>query len=62
MELLIIGLVIAAIIWIVWKFMAGVRSSRRAELDDAWRVVLSDPDYPKRRQHEERKLAERRRF
>ncbi|HEY6753417.1 MAG TPA: hypothetical protein VI077_01725 [Pseudolabrys sp.] len=60
MELLIIALVIAGIVWIVWKVMAGVRSSRRAELDDAWRVVLSDPDYVSRRQHEERKLDESR--
>ena len=33
---------------------------KNAALDDAWRTVLSDPDYAQRRQHEERKLYEAR--
>jgi hypothetical protein len=31
-----------------------------AALDDAWRTVLSDPDYERRRRHEEHKLNEAR--
>ncbi|MGA7152483.1 MAG: hypothetical protein WBY84_13940, partial [Pseudolabrys sp.] len=45
MELVIILLLICFIIWIVWKVRANVRAEKNAALDDAWRTVLSDPDY-----------------
>jgi tripartite-type tricarboxylate transporter receptor subunit TctC len=60
MELVIILLLICFILWIVWKVRANMRAEKNAALDDAWRTVLSDPDYAQRRQHEERKLYEAR--
>jgi len=60
MELIIIFLLICFIVWIVWRVRAKIRAQKSAALDDAWRTVLSDPNYPRRRQHEERKLSEAR--
>lgn len=59
MELIIILIVIVGIVWAIWKGLANARASRKAALDEAWRVVLSDPNYTNRRHEEERKLAER---
>jgi hypothetical protein len=59
MEIVIIISVIAGIIWIVWKARATSRAAKAAALDRAWREVLSDPDYPQRRDHEERKREKR---
>jgi hypothetical protein len=55
MELVILFLVVAGIVWIVWKMRASSRASNAADLDQAWRVVLSDPNYLHRRRYEERK-------
>jgi hypothetical protein len=55
MELIIIVLVVAGIVWVVWKVRADMRESEEADLDRAWRVVLDDPNYAHRRRFEERK-------
>ena len=55
MELGILILVVACIIWIVWKLRASSRASNDAALAQAWRLVLNDPNYLHRRRYEERK-------
>ena len=55
MELVILIFVVACIIWIVWKMRASTRASHDAAVDQAWRVVLNDPNYLHRRRYEERK-------
>ena len=42
-------------VWIVWKMRANMRASDEAALDQAWRLVLDDPNYLDRRRNEERK-------
>jgi hypothetical protein len=59
MELLIILLVIVGIVWIISRIWSNARAHRRAELNAAWRTVLSDPDYIRRRHEEEGKQKER---
>jgi len=54
MELIIIAGIIVFIVWIIWKVRASNRASRKAALDQAWHVVLSDPNYLQRRRYEER--------
>ena len=55
MEIVVLFIVVAGIVWIVWKVRADVRASRNADLEHAWRVVLDDPNYAHRRRFEERK-------
>jgi len=51
--------VIVLIPWIVWKMYAreqGLeKATKKATLQQAWRIVLADPHYEQRRQHEEHK-------
>lgn len=61
MEIVIIFSVIAGIILIIWKVRANSRAAKAAALDQAWREVLSDPNYLQRRDHEERKHEDRER-
>ena len=56
MELIIILLLIGVVGWVIWRARAGIRAEKMAALDDAWRTVLSDPNYKRRRQQEEHKL------
>ena len=56
MELIIIVGLIGGIGLLVSRLLASDRAYRKAELDAAWRLVLSDPDYGRRRLVEERKL------
>ena len=53
MELMIIFFIILFIVWIVWRVLAKNRAVREAALDEAWQIVLNDPDYERRRQEEE---------
>ena len=54
LEFVIILAVIGGIIFYIWKLRANSQAAQAAALDRAWRVVLSDPDYSHRRDHEER--------
>jgi hypothetical protein len=54
MEYIIVFSVIGGITFMIWKARANSRAAQAAALDRAWRVVLSDPNYPHRRDHEER--------
>jgi hypothetical protein len=58
-EFVIIISTIAGIIWIIWMVRANNRAAKAAALDRAWREVLSDPNYPQRRDQEEGKLKDR---
>jgi hypothetical protein len=58
MEIVIILALIVGIVWAIIKMFANDRAWRRAELDKAWRNVLSDPNYSTRRVEEERKLSD----
>lgn len=60
MELIIILLLIGVTGWVIWRARVGIRAEKMAVLDDAWRTVLSDPNYERRRQQEEHKLNEAR--
>jgi hypothetical protein len=53
MELIVVPLIVACIIWVVWRAWKKSQSSDKARLDEAWRVVLSDPKYMHRRRSEE---------
>ena len=53
MELIVVPLIVAWIIWAVWRSWTKWQSSDKARLDEAWRVVLSDPKYIHRRRSEE---------
>jgi hypothetical protein len=55
MELFILLLLFALLVWIVWKVRAKIRASDEAALSEAWCVVLDDPNYMRRRLHEEHK-------
>ena len=61
MDLIALGLIalVAAIVWIVLKVRAHDRelekAAKKAALDQAWQIVLSDPHYEQRRQFEERR-------
>ncbi len=54
-ELIVVPLIIACIIWVVWKVREKKRQSDKADLDEAWHTVLSDPNYLHRRRYEEYK-------
>ena len=57
----LVGLVavIVLIPWTVWKMFAREqrleKATEKATLEQAWRIVLADPHYEQRRQHEEHK-------
>ena len=53
MEFIVILFIVACIVWAVWKVRTRSRASDEARLDEAWRVVLSDPNYTHRRRLEE---------
>lgn len=55
MEIFIFLIAGGGIVWIVWIVRKANRAREKAVLDNAWRIVLNDPDYVKRRRHEERK-------
>ncbi len=55
MEALILVLAVTGIVWFLWWTRAKRRALREAELHQAWSTVLADPDYARRRVHEERK-------
>jgi len=57
MEIVIILLFAAFILWIVSKIWNREKGFEEASLAEAWRRVLSDPNYGKRRPLEERKYA-----
>ena len=52
--ILLLG-VAGGIVWIIRKMRANMRASDEAALDQAWRLVLDDPNYLDRRRNEERK-------
>jgi hypothetical protein len=58
MEIIIILLVLSCIVLIVWKVRTHNRALKKAALAQAWREVLTDPDYMNRRRYEERKRDE----
>ena len=60
MELIIILVLIGIIVWVIWRARASMHAEKMALLDDAWRTVLSDPNYERRRQQEESKLNQAR--
>ena len=53
MELIVIPFIAACVVWAVWKVRTKRQTSETARLDEAWRVVLSDPNYAHRRRLEE---------
>jgi hypothetical protein len=55
MEFIAIGVIVATVVWVVWRIHAKRRATREAALHQAWHVVLDDPDYAHRRRSEERK-------
>jgi hypothetical protein len=57
MEILIVVLLLGGIVWAAFKLRRHAGDSTDSVLADAWRVVLSDPNYEKRRPLEERKHA-----
>lgn len=59
LEILIIIFFFGVVVWVAFKLSRSAASSADSVLADAWRVVLSDPNYERRRPLEERKhLAE----
>lgn len=57
MEILIIILLIGGALWAAFKLSRSANRATDSVLADAWRVVLSDPNYKNRRPLEERKHA-----
>jgi hypothetical protein len=55
MEIVIIIFLIICVIWLAMKVRNRAEESDEAALANAWRVVLSDPNYKERRPLEERK-------
>jgi len=57
----LVGLVavIVLIPWTVWKMWTREqrleKATKKATLEQAWHIVLADPHYEQRRQHEEHK-------
>ena len=58
LEFSILLFVVASILWLVWKWRTQDRASKKATVEQAWRIVLDDPHYAQRRQYEEHKRAE----
>jgi len=57
MEIVIIIFLVVCVIWLAMKVRNRAKESDEAVLVNAWRVVLSDPNYKQRRPLEERKYA-----
>ena len=57
MEIVIVVLLVASAIWIVMKMWKRENDAADATVARAWRTVLSDPNYERRRPLEERKYA-----
>jgi hypothetical protein len=57
MEIAIIISLVVCVIWFATKVRNRAKESDEAVLANAWRVVLSDPNYKQRRPLEERKHA-----
>ena len=57
MEIVILLLFVAAIVWVATKIWKRENDFDEASLAKAWRIVLRDPNYNKRRPLEERKYA-----
>ena len=62
MELIFLVGLVVAVVWsasIVWKMYAreqrSEKATKKATLEQAWHIVLADPHYEQRRQHEEHK-------
>ena len=53
MKLIFILLLIAGVGWIIWRW----RVKDRVELDQAWRLVLEDPNYEHRRRYYEQLVS-----
>ncbi len=54
-EFFAVPLIIALIVWVVWKVRTKKREEEKDRLDEAWHTVLSDPNYLHRRRYEEYK-------
>ena len=54
MEFTAIALIIGGALWIAWRVWAKKRAAKKTVLEKAWHIVLEDPDYPHRREYEER--------
>jgi len=54
MEFIVIIFIIFGIAWMIWNVRTSSRAEKAATLDDAWRIVLADPNYAHRRRYEER--------
>jgi hypothetical protein len=57
MEVILILLLIACVVWFVMRGRRRASQENEATLDRAWRIVLDDPHYHERRALEERKRA-----
>ena len=57
MEIVITIFLAVCVIWLAMKVRNRAKESHKAVLANAWRVVLSDPNYRQRRPLEERKHA-----
>ena len=55
LEFSILLFVVASILWLAWKWRTQDRASKKATVEQAWRIVLDDPHYEHRRQYEERR-------
>ena len=53
MNFIFILFLIAVVGWIIWRW----RVKDRAELDRAWRLVLEDPNYERRRRYYEQLVS-----
>ena len=53
MEFFVVPFIIGLVVWAAWKARTKRQASDQARLDEAWRVVLSDPNYAHRRRIEE---------
>ena len=53
MEILVVSFVAVVAILVAWRMRTKRRASDKVRLDEAWRLVLNDPNYPHRRRIEE---------
>jgi hypothetical protein len=60
-EPIVLVSVIACVVWIIWRVRSqrwrakkAAEAEKKAALNHAWNVVLSDPNYTHRRRYEER--------
>ena len=54
MELIALGVIVAVVAGLLWRAHAKHRAAKNALLNQAWHVVMEDPDYDHRRRYEER--------